>query len=167
MVEWFSVELIWFYKFLDDVKFCLVFFCLMCLELIIVWDKVVVKLLFLYEIYWVLDELVEFFIVDILDFVFGLDYWIFFFEKIEILVVWFWGYWGLGDDFIVDLMVVFENVGVVIVEIFLDLNKLDGVLMWFVDVFVIFFVKDKDGGVRCWFDVVYEFGYLVLYWSLI
>lgn len=161
-----SVEPTWFYKPLGEAKSGPAFYRSMRSELTTAREKAAAKLLFSYEIYRALDELVEFPSADIPDVAGGADYRMLSPEKIEALAVRLRENWGLGDDPITDLMVVLENAGIVVAETFLDSNKLDGVSAWFASVPVILLAKDKDGGVRRRFDAAHELGHLVLHRGL-
>lgn len=158
-----SVEPGWFYKPLVDSRTRPAFFRSMRSELTSARDKAAAKLLFSYEIYRALDELVEFPAADVPDLVTGSDYRMLSGEKIEALAVRLREYWGLGDDPIADVMVVLENAGIIVAETFLDSNKLDGVSSWFSEVPVVLLAKDKDGGVRRRFDAAHELGHLILH----
>jgi Zn-dependent peptidase ImmA (M78 family)/transcriptional regulator with XRE-family HTH domain len=158
-----GVEPNWFYKPLQQGAAGPAFYRSMRSELTTAREKAAAKLLFTFEIYGALDELVEFPSADIPDLAEGTDYRVLSPERIEALAGRLREYWGLGDDPIVDLMVVLENAGVVVAETFLDSNKLDGVSAWFADAPVILLAKDKDGGVRRRFDAAHELGHLILH----
>jgi Zn-dependent peptidase ImmA (M78 family)/transcriptional regulator with XRE-family HTH domain len=166
LAERLSVEPSWFYKPLEDPNTRPAFFRSMRSELTAARDKAAAKLLFSYEIYRALDDLVEFPVTDIPDLAAGLDYRMLSPESIEAIAVRLREYWGLGDDPLADLMVVLENAGIVVAETFLDSNKLDGVSAWFGNVPVMLLAKDKDGGVRRRFDAAHELGHLVLHRGL-
>lgn len=161
-----SVEPAWFYKPLGDAQSRPAFYRSMRSELTAARDKAAAKLLFSYEIYRALDELVEFPAADIPNLMAGSDYRMLSAEKIEAFSIRLREYWGLGDDPITDLMVVLENAGIVVTETFLDSNKLDGVSAWFSQIPVVLLAKDKDGGVRRRFDAAHELGHLVLHQGL-
>jgi len=161
-----SVEPAWFYKPLGDAQSRPAFYRSMRSELTAARDKAAAKLLFSYEIYRALDELVEFPTADIPNLMAGSDYRMLSAEKIEAFSIRLREYWGLGDDPITDLMVVLENAGIVVTETFLDSNKLDGVSAWISKIPVILLAKDKDGGVRRRFDAAHELGHLVLHQGL-
>lgn len=158
-----NVAATWFYKPLSDPRSAPAFYRSMRSELTSARDKAAAKLLFSYEIFNALDDLVEFPTVDIPDFAHGIDYRSLSAERIEAFAIDLRNYWGLGDDPILDLMIVLENAGIIVAETFLDSNKLDGVSSWFQGAPVVLLAKDKDGGVRRRFDAAHELGHLVLH----
>ena len=161
-----SVAPSWFYKPFRDARLSAAFYRSMRSELTTAREKAAAKLLFSYEIYSTLDELVEFPSCDVPDLRGDTDYRALSPEKIEKLAAHLREYWALGDDPISDLMVVLENAGIIVAETFLDSHKLDGVSAWFSDVPVVLLAKDKEGGVRRRFDAAHELGHLVLHRGL-
>lgn len=161
-----NVEPGWFYKPLDPATVGPAFYRSMRSELTSARDKAAAKLLFSYEIFQKLDQIVEFPLTDVPDLATGVDYRTLSSDKIESLAVRLREYWALGDDPISDLMVVLENAGIVVAETFLDSNKLDGVSAWMSNIPVMLLAKDKEGGVRRRFDAAHELGHLVLHRGL-
>ena len=166
LAERLSVEPSWFYKPFYSGRVGAAFYRSMRSELTTAREKAAAKLLFSYEIYRKLDDVVEFPSCDVPELREGADYRTLSPEKIESLAGRLREYWGLGDDPITDLMVVLENAGVIVAETYIDSNKLDGVSAWFSDVPVVLLAKDKDGGVRRRFDAAHELGHLVLHRGL-
>lgn len=163
LAERLSVDPSWFYKPLGEAGIGPAFYRSMRSELTTAREKAAAKLLYSYEIYRGLDDAVEFPGCDVPDLLAGADYRTLSPDKIEALAARLREYWGLGDDPIVDLMVVLENAGVVVAETFIDSTKLDGVSAWFSGTPVVLLAKDKEGGVRRRFDAAHELGHLILH----
>jgi Zn-dependent peptidase ImmA (M78 family)/DNA-binding XRE family transcriptional regulator len=157
-----GVEKAWFYKFMPRYE-GVAFFRSLKSELYLARDKISARLKFVYEIFYSLDQRVEFPDVDIPDLMRGRDYKTLRPEDIDVIADELRDYWMLGDDPIDDLMIVIENSGIIICEDHVDSSKLDGVSQWIDQRPFMLLAKDKDGGVRRRFDAAHELGHIVMH----
>lgn len=161
-----SVKPSWFYKAMPAQTEQATFFRSLKSELGIARDKTSAKLYFTYEIFSYLSEKIEFPEVDIPDLMGDQDFRSVTAEDIENFANSLRDYWGLGDDPILDLMLLIENAGVAVAETYVDSAKLDGVSGWYGAQPVMLLAKDKQGGVRRRFDAAHELGHLILHQSV-
>lgn len=157
-----AVEKSWFYKVMP-LHEGVAFFRSLKTELYLVRDKISARLKFVYDIFYALDQRVEFPDVDIPDLMQGRDYKTLRSEDIEVIADELRDYWMLGDDPIDDLMTVIENSGIVVAEDHVDSSKLDGVSQWINQRPFMLLAKDKDGGVRRRFDAAHELGHIIMH----
>lgn len=158
-----SVKPNWFYKSMEAQTDQATFFRSLKSELGVARDKTSAKLYFTNEIFSHLSERIEFPEIDVPDLIGDRDFRSISSDDIEKLANSLRDYWGLGDDPIIDLMLLIENAGVAVAEIFVDSAKLDGVSGWYGKQPVMLLAKDKQGGVRRRFDAAHELGHLILH----
>ena len=132
-------------------------------ELYLARDKISARLKFVHEIFYELDQRVEFPDVDIPDLMRGRDYKTFRPEDIDAIANELRDYWMLSDDPVDDLMTVIENSGIIVGEDYVDSSKLDGVSQWIDGRPFMLLAKDKDGGVRRRFDAAHELGHIIMH----
>lgn len=161
-----SVKPGWFYKSMEAQSEQATFFRSLKSELGAARDKTAAKLYFSYEIFSHLSERIEFPEIDIPDLMGDRDFRSVTSDDIEKFANSLRDYWGLGDDPIVDLMLLIENAGVAVTEAYVDSAKLDGVSGWYNGQPIILLAKDKQGGVRRRFDAAHELGHLILHQSV-
>ena len=161
-----SVKPGWFYKSMKARSEQATFFRSLKSALGVARDKTAAKLYFSYEIFSQLSERIEFPTVDIPDLVGNRDFRTVTSDDIEGFANSLRDYWGIGDDPVVDLMLLIENAGVAVTEAYVESAKLDGVSGWYSGQPVMLLAKDKKGGVRRRFDAAHELGHLILHQSV-
>lgn len=161
-----SVKPSWFYKSMGARSEQATFFRSLKSALGTARDKTAAKLYFSYEIFSHLSERIEFPEVDIPDLMGDRDFRTVTPDDIEKFANSLRDYWGIGDDPIVDLMLLIENAGVAVTEAYVDSAKLDGVSGWYDGRPIMLLAKDKMGGVRRRFDAAHELGHLILHQSV-
>jgi len=152
----------WFFKEIEA-KGSASFFRSLRSELKSARDKIAAKLLFVYDIFEASADFIEFPDVDVPKVDLQGGYKTLSADQIDRIASNVRDYWGLGDEYIDDVLTVIENAGVIVADDYLVSAKLDGVSRWFGDRPVMLLAKDKETGVRRRFDAAHELGHIILH----